>query len=172
MDCHCGDPSCGYCQAAREMHTDFYNFDEFVPMDPYNMTLQTIFEEDETRDDVEGDEENQNDPDQDVENTNQLGKTVDGMSFNQINQLQFMIMIRFVSLSADSTTLNAFSHPEMMSPMRDQHLEIRDKKTKYKMIWVFIILLNHLLFEFLEKKGSLRRILRFDEKKEDVRLSY
>ncbi|CAO4379909.1 unnamed protein product [Caenorhabditis nigoni] len=88
MDCHCGDPSCGYCQAAREMQTDFYNFDEFVPMDPYNMTLQTIFEEDETRDDVEGDEENQNDFDQDVEISNQLGKAVDGMSFNQINQLQ------------------------------------------------------------------------------------
>ncbi|CAL2045265.1 unnamed protein product [Caenorhabditis brenneri] len=79
MDCCCGDPSCGYCQAARAPNSNnFYQFDDFIPMDPYGGHLKTIPEGDENKEDAEydndEDEENIDEDIHDIEFTGQSDK--------------------------------------------------------------------------------------------------
>lgn len=96
MNCACGDPSCGYCQAARSQYMNtLYNFDDFIPVDPCNAPLTTILEENEddyVRDENQnGDEDDEEDDDDyyvEDESSEIVMPQQTGISLNRLNDLQ------------------------------------------------------------------------------------
>uniref|UniRef100_A0A1I7U992 Uncharacterized protein n=1 Tax=Caenorhabditis tropicalis TaxID=1561998 RepID=A0A1I7U992_9PELO len=118
MNCYCGDPSCGYCQAARVPHSNnYYPFDDFVPMDPFDRQLRTIFEDDENKEvvdvqeEAEDEEEDENeyigDPNHEIVMTkeiSQLDLESEEFSNTQINELQ----VRFYSFKTVLNVENSY----------------------------------------------------------------
>ncbi|EFP11085.1 CRE-ZIP-5 protein [Caenorhabditis remanei] len=116
MNCSCGDPSCGYCQAARGANSNnYYPFGDFVPMDPYDMSLNTIIEEDEDKDDDDVDEqENEQDDFVDAMGEMMIQQEIDagGISFTQINELQVStITTRMSEYSGAGSSSSSYFSP-------------------------------------------------------------